>query len=75
MKNHMKTFDLWHLYKILIGAKSLHLRFVKIDRFIRIYDVTRYLTFLGAKKHDAIYSRIRHLISLKSSIAYVFSHH
>ena len=31
-------------YKTLIGAKPLHIRFNKIDGFIRIYDGTRYLT-------------------------------
>ena len=58
----------------LIGAKSLRIRFVKIDGFIRIYVLTRYLVFLGSKKYDAICNRIRYLISLKSSIGYVFSH-
>ena len=29
----------------------------------------------GTKKHDAIYGRIRYLISLKSSIPYIFSHY
>ena len=59
-------------YKTLIGAKSLRIRFDKIDRFIRIYDGTRYLTLFGSEKYDAIYNRIRYLLSLKSNITYVF---
>ena len=31
------------MYKILITAKPLRIRFDKIDGFIRIYDGTRYL--------------------------------
>ena len=31
-------------YKTLIGVKPLHIIFDKIDRFISIYDGTRYLT-------------------------------
>ena len=37
-----------------------------------IYDGTRYLTLFGTKKYDAMYDRIRYLISLKSSITYIF---
>ena len=59
-------------YKTLIGAKSLRIRFDKIDRFIRIYDGTRYLTLFGSEKYDVIYNGIRYLLSLKSNITYVF---
>ena len=50
------------LYKTLIGPKPLpnrfgKIRFDKIDRFIRIYDRTRYLTFYGSEKYDAIKER------------------
>ena len=58
-------------YKTLIREKLLRIRFSKIDGLIRIYDGNRYLTLLGSEKY-AIYSRIRYLISLKSSITYVF---
>ena len=61
-------------YNTLIGAKSLHIRLYKIDGFIIIYDGTRYLVLFGSEKCDAIYNRIRYLISLKSSITFVFSH-
>ena len=53
----------------------MRVRFDKIDGFIRIYDATRYLTLFGSEKFDAIYNRIRYLISLKSGIRYIFSHY
>ena len=53
----------------------MRIRFDKIDGFIRIYDGTRYLTLFGSGKYDAIYDKIRYLISLKSGIAYIFSHY
>ena len=49
--------------KTLIGAKPLCIRFDKIEACIRIYDGNRYLTLFAFKKYDAIYNRIRHLIS------------
>ena len=58
-------------YITLVGLKTLRIRFDKINGCIRIYDGTRYLTLFGSE----IYNRIRHLISLKSSITYVFSHY
>ena len=61
-------------YKTLIGQKPLHIRFDKIYGFSRIYDGTRYLTLFSSEKYDAIYDRIRYLISLKSSITYIFPH-
>ena len=33
--------------KTLVGVKPLHIRFNKIDRFITIYDGTRYLALLS----------------------------
>ena len=44
-----------------IGAEPLHIRFNKIDGFIRICDGTRYLTLFGSEKY-AIYNRIRFLL-------------
>ena len=55
-------------FKTFIGPKSLWIRFDKIDEFIRIYDVSKYLVLLGSEKY-VIYNRIRYLISLKSVIA------
>ena len=59
-------------YKTLIDSKPLRIRFNKIDGFIRTYDGTGYLTLFGSEKYDAIYDRIRYLISLRSSITYTF---
>ena len=53
----------------------MRIRFDKIDRFIRIYDESRYLTLFGSEKYNAIYDRIRYLTSLKSSIPYLFSYY
>ena len=62
------------LYKILISAKPLHIRFNKVDGFTRVYDGTRYLVLFCFEKYEAICNRIRCLISQKSGITYVFSH-
>ena len=48
--------------------------FNKIDGFIKIYDGTKHLVLFGPEKYDAIYDRIRYLISLKSGITYIFSY-
>ena len=60
--------------KTLIAAKPLSIRFNKEDGFIRVYDETRYVVLFGPEKYDAIYSRIRYLVSLKSSITNFTSH-
>ena len=62
-------------YKTLIDPKPLCIRFDQIDEFIRIYDGTRYLTLFGSEEYEAIYNRIRYLISQKSGITYIFSHY
>ena len=59
--------------KTLIDPKPLHIRFNKIDEFIRIYDGTRYLTLFGSEKYDVVYDRIRYHIGIKSGITYIFS--
>ena len=51
----------------------MHIRFDKIDGFIRIYDATRYLTLFGSEKYDAVYNKVRYLVNLKSGITYIFS--
>ena len=56
----------------LIGPEPLHIKFDNIDRFIRAYHGTKYLVLFGPKKYDAIYNRIRYLISQKSGIIYIF---
>ena len=62
-------------YKILIHPKPLRIRFFKIDKFIRIFDGTRYLALFGCEKYHAIYNKIGYLISLKSGITYIFSNY
>ena len=75
-KKKHENILIYHVsYKTLIGSKPLRTTFDKIDRFIRIYDGTRYLTLFGSEKYDAICDRIRYLISLKSGITYIFSHY
>ena len=51
--------------------KPLHIRFDKIDGFIRVHDGTRYLVLLEKEKYNFIYKRIRYLIEVKSGITYV----
>ena len=58
-------------YKHLIDSKLLLIRFDKIDRFIRVYNETRYLVLFGSGKYDSIYSRIKYLIGVKSVITYM----
>ena len=49
------------LYKTLIGAKPLRIRFDKIDGFIRVHNMRSYLVIFSPEKYDAIYKRIRYL--------------
>ena len=49
------------------------MRFYKMDGFIRIDDGTNYLALFDSEKYDAIYNRMRCIISLKSGITYIFS--
>ena len=60
-------------YKTFLGKKPLRIRFDKIS-CVLVYDGNRYSIIFGPEKYDAIYSRIRHLISQKSGITYVISH-
>ena len=43
-------------YKTLIDAKPLHIRFDKIDGFIRVYDGTIYLVLFGHEKYNGTMS-------------------
>ena len=52
----------------MVGAKPLHIRFDKIDGFIRVYDGTRYLVLFCPGKYDLIYNTIRYFIGVKSDI-------
>ena len=57
-------------YYRLIRAKSLRIRFNKLNEFNRIYDSTTYLELSGPETFDAIFNRI----TVKSGITYVISH-
>ena len=59
-------------YKSLVGVKLFHIRFDKVDGFIRVYDGNRYLVLFGPEKYDVIYYRIRYKC-LKCGIIYVIS--
>ena len=76
---HEKSYENIFLYEIsyktLFGSKPMCIRFDKIDEYIRGYDGIRYLTLFGTEKYDAIYNRIRYLISQKSGITFAFSHY
>ena len=53
----------------------MRIRFDQIDGLVRIYDGITYLTLFGSEKYQALYNRIRYLISIKSGITYIFSHY
>ena len=71
-KSYENIFCIW--YKCLIDSKPLHIRFHKIDGFIRLYDGSRYLVLFGSEKCDSLYDRIRYTVSVKSGITYIISH-
>ena len=50
-------------YKSLISAKPLRIGFDKIDGFIRVYGRTRYLVLFDFEEYEAIYNKIRYLVS------------
>ena len=66
--------DISYKYKTLISAKSLGIRFDKVDAFIRVYDAGRCLVLLGPKNYDVVYNRISYLAGVESSIIHVISH-
>ena len=69
----MFCFMAFHI-KTSFGSKPLSIRFDKVDEFIRVYKGIRYLVLFGPEKVDAIYDKIRYLISQKSCITYIISH-
>ena len=59
MKNHMKIF--WFITfhkKTLIGAKLMHIRFDKVEGFMRVCYGTRHSVLFGPEKYDVIYNRV-----------------
>ena len=72
MKNHTKIFhDI--PCRSLIGPKSLHISFDKVDGFVRVYDRTRYLLLFGPEKYYVIYNRSRYLIGQINDIISLYS--
>ena len=57
-----------------MGAIPLRIWFEKIDRFIKIYDEIRYLVLFPSKRYNAIYNRIKYLITEKSRITDSVNH-
>ena len=73
-KKSYKNFSVYNIsYKGFIDSKPLHIRFDRVDGFIKVYNGTRYLVLFGSEKCDSICDRIRHLISVKSGITYILS--
>ena len=72
MKNHTKIFHDTPC-RSLIGPKSLHIRFDKVDGFVRVYGRTRHLLLFGPEKYYVIYNRIRYLISQINDIISLYS--
>ena len=46
--------------------------FDKIDRFIRVYDGTRYLVLFGSEKCGSIYNKIKTFIGVKVVLHILF---
>ena len=42
---------------------------------LQFFDGNRYLVLCSLEKYDAIYKRIKHLLSKKSGITYIFFHY
>ena len=74
-KSHKNILIYDILYTNLVGSKPLRIRFDKIDEIIRIYDRRRFLKLFSTKRYDAIYDKIRYLLSIKSGITFTISHY
>ena len=59
--------------KTLIDAKTLRVRFDKIDGITSVYKRTRYLILFGGEEYDFIHNRIRYFTGVKSGTTYVIS--
>ena len=74
-KNSFETILVYDIsYKTFMNEKLLHIRFNKVNGFIKIYDGARYLVLFGPKWYGAICYRIRYLISDKSTITDSINH-
>ena len=57
-----------------MGAKLLRIWFEKIDGFIKIDDEIRYIVLFASDRYNAIYNRIKYLMSEKSGITDSINH-
>ena len=55
-------------------AKRLHIWLEKIDGFIKIYDRIIYFVLFASERYNAIYNRIKYLVSEKSGITDSINH-
>ena len=62
-------------YKTSTGAKSLRIRFDKIDVFMKIHDKTTYLVLFDYSYCDKISDKVKYLISEKSGIIDSINHY
>ena len=61
-------------YKTFMVAKPFRIRFDDINGFITIYEGIRYLISYDYKKYNAIYDKIKYLISEKCGITDSINH-
>ena len=52
----------------------LRVKFDIVDGFIRVCNITRHLVLFSPEKYEAIYNRIRYVMSQKNDITYVITH-
>ena len=52
----------------------MHIRFIEIDKLIKIYDGIRYLVLFNNSWHDKICETIKYFISKKSGITDSINH-
>ena len=57
-----------------MGRKSLRIRFNKINGFIKSYEGIRYLILYNYKRYNAIYDKMKYLLSEKSGITHSINH-
>ena len=62
------------LYKILVNAKPMSIRFDKVNEFIRVYDGTTFSTLFELINYRAAFSKIRYFTRVKSGITSLTFH-
>ena len=59
-------------YKTFFGSKPLHIRFDKVDGFIRVYDGVSYLVLFVPEKYDVITRELDILLVKKAALHMFF---